>query len=197
MTAGLSTPVWGLDRSPKASASSITAFSASFGGASQYARDTLRRWHARGLVGFTLRDEEYFNPWLASRWLVFWLGLSIGEARGDLDLAVRAYNVGISRAIAGDGEAYLEGVERRRQRYVVAVRADFTVASSRTAPAQRADALLAGLPLSTWQTVRWRQGSKGWLRGRFAAVRCWRVGCSPRPSPESASGRPPADCWAR
>jgi hypothetical protein len=87
------------------------------GGASQYARDTLRRWHARGLVGFTLRDEEYFNPWLASRWLVFWLGLSIGEARGDLDLAVRAYNVGISRAIAGDGEAYLEGVERRRQRY--------------------------------------------------------------------------------
>jgi hypothetical protein len=87
------------------------------GGASEFARDTLRRWHARGLVDFTLRDDDYFNPWLATRWLVFWVGLSIDEARGDLDLATRAYNVGIARAIAGDGQAYLEGVQRRRHRY--------------------------------------------------------------------------------
>lgn len=87
------------------------------GGASQFARDTLRRWHQRGLADFTLQDDEYFNPWLATRWLVFWVGLTIDEARGDLDLAIRAYNVGISRAIGGDGADYFEGVERRRHRY--------------------------------------------------------------------------------
>jgi hypothetical protein len=59
---------------------------------------------------------------------------------------------------------------------VVAVRADVAVASSRTTPAQRTDALLAGLSRSAWRTVRWRQGSQeGWLQGRFAAVQCWRV----------------------
>jgi SRSO17 transposase len=31
------------------------------------------------------------------------------------------------------------------------------------------------VPRSAWRTVRWRQGSDGWRRGRFAAVRSWRV----------------------
>src|SRR3954452_23016653 len=75
----------------------------------------------------------------------------------------------------GDNPNFLEGLERRRRRYVVAVRADFTVAASRVGGvAQRAYALIKAQPLRSWRTVTWREGSKGWLRGRFVAIRCWR-----------------------
>jgi hypothetical protein len=87
------------------------------GGASSFARETLRRLFEAELADFTLRDDEYANPWLASRWLAFWLRLSLDEAGGDLDLATRAYNVGIGRALRGYGQAYLTGVEGRRERY--------------------------------------------------------------------------------
>ena len=87
------------------------------GGASAFARDALRRLHDRGGADFTLADDEYDNPWLATRWLAFWLRLSLDEARGDLGLATRAHNVGIGRALRGQGEDYQAGVERRRRRY--------------------------------------------------------------------------------
>jgi SRSO17 transposase len=77
----------------------------------------------------------------------------------------------------GDNPNFLAGLDERRQQYVVAVRADFAVATARRAaePPQRADAVVVALPAGGWRSVRWREGSKGWLRGRFAAVRCWRV----------------------
>src|SRR3954463_29816 len=74
----------------------------------------------------------------------------------------------------GDNPNFLAGLEKRREAHVVAIRSDFPVAlGSREAPAQRVDAVLEALPGSTWRTVRWRQGSQEWLRGRFVALRCW------------------------
>jgi SRSO17 transposase len=97
-----------------------------------------------------------------------------------LDLLDRArawgvrYSCVTADADYGDNPHFLDGLEQRRQHYVAAVRADFTVAASRAGGAQRADALITAQPLRSWRTVTWREGSKGWLRGRFVAVRCWR-----------------------
>lgn len=77
----------------------------------------------------------------------------------------------------GDEPTFLNGLETRGERYVVGVRANFQVTSSRQANAvvMRADELLATLPRWQWQTIRWREGSHGWLRAKFIAVRGWRV----------------------
>lgn len=78
----------------------------------------------------------------------------------------------------GDNPNFLAGLELRHERYVVAVRCDFKVALSRRAnvAGQRADAVIAAQPARAWRTVRWREGSKGWLKAPFVAVRAWRVG---------------------
>jgi SRSO17 transposase len=39
----------------------------------------------------------------------------------------------------------------------------------------RADELLQTVPRWQWRTIRWRRGTKGWLRKKFVAVRGWRV----------------------
>jgi len=81
----------------------------------------------------------------------------------------------------GDNPNFLEGLEKRRERYVVAVRCDFAVTLSRRGgEAQRADAVIGAQPPRSWRTVAWREGSQGWLRGRFAALRAWRVTSSGR-----------------
>ena len=75
----------------------------------------------------------------------------------------------------GDNPPFLDGLEARHERYVAAIRADFAVATGRSASAQRADQLLAVQPERAWATLRWKEGSAGWLKARFVAMRCWRV----------------------
>jgi SRSO17 transposase len=83
----------------------------------------------------------------------------------------------VADAAYGDDPGFLNGLETRHEHYVVAVRANFSVVPSRymTAEVERADALLAAWPRWQWQTIRWREGSQGWLRAKFVGVRCWRV----------------------
>jgi SRSO17 transposase len=77
----------------------------------------------------------------------------------------------------GDNPYFLAALEARQEQYVLGVCADFRVSHQRqaTSPVQRVDRLLQALPRWQWRTIRWRQGSKGWLRKKFVAVRCWRV----------------------
>jgi SRSO17 transposase len=83
----------------------------------------------------------------------------------------------VADADYGDNPHFLTGLEARQERYVVGIRADFRVSQQRAAasPVQRADRLLRALPRWQWRTIRWRHGTKGWLRKKFVAIRCWRV----------------------
>lgn len=75
----------------------------------------------------------------------------------------------------GDNPVFLNGLEERGEPYVVAVRANFSISTSRRGEVRRADEVLEELPRSKWRTIRWREGSLGWLRAKFVALRCYRV----------------------
>jgi SRSO17 transposase len=87
------------------------------------------------------------------------------------------YRCVVADADYGDNPNFLAGLEGRQERYVVGVRTDFRVSMGpkATTPVWRVDQLLHTVPRWQWHTIRWRQGTKGWLRKKFVAVRCWRV----------------------
>ena len=70
-----------------------------------------------GLIDFKLGDEDYLNPWYSTWAAVVWFGLELARAGGDVDLAIRAYHRGFEAAAKGDGEEYLNNVQRLRRKY--------------------------------------------------------------------------------
>lgn len=83
----------------------------------------------------------------------------------------------VADADYGDNPHFLAGLEARHARYVVGVRSDFQVRPTQrgSPPLQRTDQVLAAVPRCQWRTIRWRHGTKRWLRKKFVAVRAWRI----------------------
>lgn len=77
----------------------------------------------------------------------------------------------------GDNPAFRDGLEERKLRYVVEVRANFRVVTERRSDASTSDAsvVIAGWPKRPWRTLRWKEGTRSWLTARFIGIRCWRV----------------------
>lgn len=90
-------------------------------GVAQAADSTRARMVAlydAGVVDALIEDEDYYDPWKATRFEALWVGLLLDEVGGDLDAAIRAYHRGSARALRGEGQEYLEMTRRRLSRFI-------------------------------------------------------------------------------
>jgi hypothetical protein len=86
--------------------------------ASDFARERVRELFAAGLVDAEFTEADFYNPWMATRFVAIWMGLLLDEAGGNLDTAVRAYHRGISAAHDPLGDIYADTVRQRFTRYI-------------------------------------------------------------------------------
>ncbi len=142
-----------------------------------WAQDRPRREEAG------IPDEVVFQP----KWQ---LGLDILDQVRGWGLPDR---IVLTDAGYGDVTEFRDGLETRRLAYVVGISAQVGVWTrppkatvprrhpGRGAPATRyqygeqrpISAQEAALQAQGWKSIRWRQGSKGWLESRFVAMRVW------------------------
>lgn len=94
------------------------AWDVGLGQASPFARQRLRELQAMGVVNASLAEDDYYNPWMATRFVALWMRLMLEEANGDLDTAVRAYHRGSRDAADRLGAVYLATVQQRLDRYI-------------------------------------------------------------------------------
>lgn len=121
------------------------------------------------------------------------------------------FRVVVADAGYGDNPNFLDGLEARQVHYVCGVERTFGVrlpvevqaAARAEEPPPRcgkgrpklprpaalytAEAVIAALPETTWQTITWREGTKGALRKQFVAVRVHRATGNPSVGPYGRS----------
>ena len=88
------------------------------GQASFFARQRLRELHSGRRVDAALSEDDYVNPWMATRFVAMWMNLMLEESNGDVERAVRAYNRGIADEHDRLGAAYFATVQQRLSRYI-------------------------------------------------------------------------------
>jgi SRSO17 transposase len=105
------------------------------------------------------------------------------QAKADIAIALldEARSLGVPHSCVtadadyGDKPTFLNALDEREERYVVAVASSFSTALTRSGKSSAAAALLAAEAPSAWVTLSWREGSRGRERAKFRSLRCWRV----------------------
>lgn len=86
---------------------------------SDHCREVMAEMAAEGKIAFAPTEEEYFDPWIATRVATVWFERELHRAEGDVELAIRAYHRGLTNASDEKGDAYLLNVRHKRERYVL------------------------------------------------------------------------------